>query len=293
MRRALQSRAGVHGLISRRGSGDAVTPGPYSPGMALTTDLATRFLVRTRAPSPCCSPRGTSGRRRPSPWSASRRWRPRAPGTPPPWAARTVTYRDEALAHAAADLSAPPISGSAPTSRTASPMCPTRSPDRTLAAQAGLAGCSIEDYDGAAIYDAGLARERGPPRPRRTPAGWSSPPWPRTTSRDGPGPRRHDRPAPVVPGGRAWTLSARTGDRRPTSAGWSSRSTGRSTCLPSGRPDGHRAGRHRRRPYLGRQRPHPGAYGALVEASRELLDQGTYGWWATAAHTAALGDAFD
>ena len=35
------------------------------------------------------------------------------------------------------------------------------------------------------------------------------------------------------------------------------------------------------------------AYGALVEASRELLDQGTYGWWATAAHTAALGDAFD
>ena len=24
-----------------------------------------------------------------------------------------------------------------------------------------------------------------------------------------------------------------------------------------------------------------------------ILDQGTYGWWATAAHTAALGDAFD
>ena len=35
------------------------------------------------------------------------------------------------------------------------------------------------------------------------------------------------------------------------------------------------------------------AYGALVEAGRELLDQGTYSWWSTAAHAAALGDAFD
>ena len=62
---------------------------------------------------------------------------------------------------------------------------------------------------------------------------------------------------------------------------------------PAGRPAGRRAGR------LGVGRISVGggfalvAYGALVEAGRELLDQGTYGWWATAAHTAALGDAFD
>ena len=72
-----------------------------------------------------------------------------------------------------------------------------------------------------------------------------------------------------------------------------------------GRPAGQRArpaGRSRRSPSSARSASVASrsaaaspcvAYGALVEAGRELLDQGTYGWWATAAHTAALGDAFD
>jgi 2-methylisocitrate lyase-like PEP mutase family enzyme len=35
------------------------------------------------------------------------------------------------------------------------------------------------------------------------------------------------------------------------------------------------------------------AYGALATAARELLDEGTYGYWATAREAAALRGAFD
>jgi 2-methylisocitrate lyase-like PEP mutase family enzyme len=35
------------------------------------------------------------------------------------------------------------------------------------------------------------------------------------------------------------------------------------------------------------------AYGALAAAARELLEDGTYGYWATAGEAAALRGAFD
>jgi 2-methylisocitrate lyase-like PEP mutase family enzyme len=35
------------------------------------------------------------------------------------------------------------------------------------------------------------------------------------------------------------------------------------------------------------------AFGALATAARELLDEGTYGYWATAGEAAALRGAFD
>jgi 2-methylisocitrate lyase-like PEP mutase family enzyme len=71
--------------------------------------------------------------------------------------------RDEALAHAAAIVAATDLPVSADLEN-----CFADDPDGvartvTLAAQTGLAGCSVEDYDGADdgdIYDIGLAAER-------------------------------------------------------------------------------------------------------------------------------------
>ena len=60
-----------------------------------------------------------------------------------------------------------------------------------LALEAGLAGCSVEDFTGRQddpIYDAGLAGRgsRPPPRPpTAVPCTWSSPPEPRTTCTTG------------------------------------------------------------------------------------------------------------
>ncbi len=126
-----------------------------------------------------------------------------------------------------------------------------------LAVEAGLAGCSIEDYDGSAIYDAGPrpgaggrrggggARPAGAHRPGREP-------HPRRA-----GPRRHDRPAPVVPGGGGRrALRAGSGGRgRHPPGGRVGRPAGQ-RARPAGRPDRRRAGRHRRRAHLGRQRVH-------------------------------------
>ena len=72
--------------------------------------------------------------------------------------------RDEALAHAADAGAAGPRCRCRPTSRTRLPTSPPAWPRRSaLALEAGLAGCSVEDYSGRAedpIYDLGLARER-------------------------------------------------------------------------------------------------------------------------------------
>jgi 2-methylisocitrate lyase-like PEP mutase family enzyme len=71
----------------------------------------------------------------------------------------TVT-RDEALAHAAAIVAATDLPVSADLEN-----CFAHDPEGAastvrLAARTGLAGCSIEDFSGADIYDAGLATER-------------------------------------------------------------------------------------------------------------------------------------
>ena len=94
-----------------------------------------------------------------------------------------------------------------------------------LAAEAGLAGCSVEDYsgpDGDTIYDAGLAAERvaaaaeaahaGAGRLRAHGAGRE----PRARPRR---PRRHDRASPELPGGRRRrAVRARVCASCPTSA---------------------------------------------------------------------------
>jgi 2-methylisocitrate lyase-like PEP mutase family enzyme len=68
--------------------------------------------------------------------------------------------RDEAISHAADIVAATPLPVSADLEN-----CFADSPEGVaqtieLALGAGLAGCSIEDYDGAAIYDIGVAKER-------------------------------------------------------------------------------------------------------------------------------------
>ena len=76
------------------------TPTPADPTQA---QRASTFLARHRGPPRCSSPtRGTPGRPRSWPPSASRPWPRPAAGSPPPSAGSTARVtRDEAIAHAA------------------------------------------------------------------------------------------------------------------------------------------------------------------------------------------------
>ncbi len=68
--------------------------------------------------------------------------------------------RDEALAHAAAVAAATSLPVSADLENAFADDPEGVADTVRLAAAAGLAGCSVEDYSGAHIYQAGLARER-------------------------------------------------------------------------------------------------------------------------------------
>jgi len=68
--------------------------------------------------------------------------------------------RDEALAHAAVIVAATPLPVSADLENCFADDPAGVAQTVTLAAATGLAGCSIEDFSGTAIYDAALAAER-------------------------------------------------------------------------------------------------------------------------------------
>jgi 2-methylisocitrate lyase-like PEP mutase family enzyme len=163
-----------------------------------------------------------------------------------------------------------------------------------LAVDAGLAGCSIEDWSGTAIYDAGLAEERVV--------------------------------AAVEAAGDQLVLTARAEnhirqvtDLDDTIARLQSfQEAGAPVLYAPGVVDAEQI----RRVVESVDRPVnvlalPGAptvaelgaigvgrisvgsgfslvaYGALVDAARELLDQGTYGWWAVAGQAGQVAGAFD
>ena len=232
--------------------------------MAPTTDLATRFLALHQGPEPLLLANA--------------------------WDVGTA----KALAHAADLVGATdlPVSADLENGFADSPDEVAETVRRAV--EAGLAGCSIEDYDGAAVYDAGLARERVA--------------------------------AAVEANAGRLVLTARAEnhirdvqDLDDTIARLQSfQEAGADVLYAPGlfaEADIRRVVESVDRPVnvlalpgvptvtelgaigVGRISVGSGltlvAYGALVEAGRELLDQGTYGWWSTAAHAAALGDAFD
>jgi 2-methylisocitrate lyase-like PEP mutase family enzyme len=162
------------------------------------------------------------------------------------------------------------------------------------AVEAGLAGCSIEDYDGSSLYDPGLARERVV--------------------------------AAVEAAGDELVLTARAEnhirgvqDLDDTIARLQSfQDAGAPVLYAPGLTDPEQIKRvvdSVDRPInvlalpgaptvaelgeLGVGRISVGsgfslvAYGALVAAARELLDEGTYGWWATAGRANDVRGAFD
>ena len=116
--------------------------------------------------------------------------------------------RDEALGHAAAIAAATPLPVSADLENAFADEPAGVAETIGLAAAAGLAGCSVEDFTrrpGEPIYDLGLARERvAAAAAARRPGPWCSPPAPRTTctvGRTWPTPsaacRRTRKPAPT------------------------------------------------------------------------------------------------
>ncbi len=117
--------------------------------------------------------------------------------------------RDEALAHAAAIVAATdlPVSADLENCFAGDPAGVARTV--ALAGEAGLAGCSIEDFSGDddSIYDLGRRPSASRPPPRRPTPGrraWCSPRGPRTTCTGAPtwrtpspGCRRTRPPAPT------------------------------------------------------------------------------------------------
>jgi 2-methylisocitrate lyase-like PEP mutase family enzyme len=202
--------------------------------------------------------------------------------------------REEALAHSAALVGATdkPVSADLENGFADSPEGVAETV--ALAVEVGLAGCSIEDWSGSELYDAGLARERV------------------TAAVEAAGDRlvltaraeNHIRGvqdlddtiarlqayqeagAPVLyaPGVVDPAQIARIVESvdRPVNV----------LALP-GAPTVADLGE------LGVGRISVGSgftlvtYGALVAAARELLDEGTYGWWATAGRAAEVAGAFD
>jgi 2-methylisocitrate lyase-like PEP mutase family enzyme len=202
--------------------------------------------------------------------------------------------RDEALAHAAELVAATELPVSADLENGFADTPEGVAETVRLAVDTGLAGCSIEDYDGSALYDSGLAKERVA--------------------------------AAVEAAGDQLVLTARAEnhirgvqDLEDTIARLRSfEEVGAPVLYAPGLVD---AGQIRQvvesvdRPVnvlalpgaptvaelgaIGVARISVGsgftlvAYGALVAAARELLDDGTYGWWATAAAANEVRGAFD
>ena len=71
-----------------------------------------------------------------------------------------ATTRDEALANCRAIAAATPLPVNGDLEKGYGDRPEDAAETVRLAAEAGLAGCSIEDYSGTAIYDIGLAKER-------------------------------------------------------------------------------------------------------------------------------------
>ena len=201
--------------------------------------------------------------------------------------------RDEAIAHAAELVAAVDVPVSADLENGFAD-----SPDEVaatvrLAVDAGLAGCSIEDYDGSALYDAGLARERVA--------------------------------AAVEAAGDRLVLTARAENHIRGVQDLDDTIARLRSYQEAGAPVLYAPGLFDKaqieqvvqavdRPVnvlalpgvppvaelgeIGVARISVGsgftlvAYGALVEAGRELLDQGTYGWWATAGRADEVRGAF-
>ena len=215
--------------------------------------------------------------------SASRRWRRRAPDSPGRSASATSTSRGTSSSRTSRDLAAAtrvPLNVD-------SERCFADEPGGVaetvrLLAEAGAAGCSIEDYD--------------PRRPARSttsrspPSGWRRRPRPRTPCRaDGAHrprrepplrrrrPRRHDRAAWSPTATRAPTPSTRRAcaDLDAHRAASSRRSACRSTSSRCPRTARSRAGT------LGVRRVSTGSlltsasYAALVKGAEELLGPGT------------------
>jgi 2-methylisocitrate lyase-like PEP mutase family enzyme len=163
-----------------------------------------------------------------------------------------------------------------------------------LAVEAGLAGCSIEDYDGTSLYDPGLARERVA--------------------------------AAVEAAGDDLVLTARAENHIRGVQDLDDTIARLQSFQEAGAPVLYAPGlfdpEHIKRVVDSVDRPVnvlalPGvptvaelgalgvgrisvgsgfslvAYGALVGAARELLDEGTYGWWDTAARANEIRGAFD
>jgi 2-methylisocitrate lyase-like PEP mutase family enzyme len=202
--------------------------------------------------------------------------------------------REEAIAHAAELVAATdrPVSADLENGFADSPDGVAETV--RFAVEAGLAGCSIEDYDGSSLYDPGLARERVA--------------------------------AAVEAAGDELVLTARAEnhirgvqDLDDTIARLQSfQEVGAPVLYAPGLVDREQIQRVVEsvdRPInvlalpgaptvaelgeLGVGRISVGsgftnvAYGALVAAARELLDDGTYGWWATAGRAYEVLSAFD
>ena len=189
----------------------------------------------TRAPSRSCSPtRGTSAPPRPSPRSASRRWPPPAPGTPPASAARRQRH---------------PRRGPGPRGRPGGRDRPAgqrrpRERLRRLARRGGRDRAAGGRGGARRLLHRGLRRRRPSTTPASPGSGWR-PRSRRTRGRLVLTARAENHIRDVQDlddtiarlqsfqeAGRRRALRARSRAPRPTSAGWSSRSTGRSTCSP-------------------------------------------------------------
>ena len=168
----------------------------------------------------------------------------------------------------------------------------------SLLATTGAAGCSIEDYDPRDRHDPAArrrrrARRRGGRR-RAEPVASCSPRAPRTSCTASTTSTTRS-PGSSRTGSRAPTCSTRPASPSgPTSNGSSGRPAARSTCWPA---------RERRAspssPTAGVRRVSTGgalawvAYGALVEAGRELLERGTTSYLARSLTAADRVAAFD
>ena len=146
--------------------------------------------------------------------------------------------RDEAMIHAAVIVAATELPVSADLENAYADDLAGVAETMRLAIEVGLAGASVEDFAGRAATASTTpgwrpnASRRPPRRPTRAPASWYSPPGRRTTCTatptspiPSPGCRPTRRPAPTSCTRRACAVSR-------TSASWSARWTGRSTCWP-------------------------------------------------------------
>ena len=208
--------------------------------------------------------------------------------------------RDEALAHGAEIAAATSLPVSADLENAFADEPAGVAETIRLAAAAGLAGCSVEDYTGREdqpIYDLGLARDRiaaAAEAAKGTPG-----PLVLTARAEN---YLHGRPdlADTISRLQAYQEAGADVLYAPGLTSLDDiRAVVREVDRPvnvlalAGGPDRPRAGRGRRPPGLGRRRVRAAPrYGAAVQAARELREQGSYGFLELAADgRAAARDA--